>query len=331
VASVLAAAFLAPAGAGLSPSTAFAGTTDAGLDSAGHAGALLPAGGPVQIGGLTLAQVAGNSGLGGRGGDFNGDGRDDIVTFTRGSAADVYVALSNGSGFVGTGVKWHDYFAVGDEIPAVGDFNGDGRDDIVTFTRGPAADVYVALSTGSSFTGTGWKWHDYFAAGDEIPAVGDFNGDGRDDIVTFTRGPAADVYVALSTGSGFVGTGVKWHDYFAAGSEIPAVGDFNGDGRDDIVTFTRGSAADVYVALSTGSNFTGTGWKWHDYFAVGSEIPGTGDFNGDGRDDIVTFTRGPAADVYVALSTGSSFTGTGWKWHDYFAAGSEIPRPGLIW
>ena len=28
-----------------------------------------------------------------------------------------------------------------------GDFNGDGRDDIVTFTRGPAADVYVACRT----------------------------------------------------------------------------------------------------------------------------------------------------------------------------------------
>ena len=212
-----------------------------------------------------------------------------------------------------------------------GDFNGDGRDDIVTFTRGAAADVYVALSTGSSFTGTGSKWHDYFAAGTETPLVGDFNGDGRDDIATFTRGAAADVYVALSTGYSFVGTGAKWHNYFAAGSETPAVGDFNGDGRDDIATFTRGAAADVYVALSTGSSFTGTGVKWHDYFAAGSEIPAIGDFNGDGRDDIATFTRGAAADVYVALSTGYSFTGTGVKWHNYFAYGSEIPQPGILW
>ncbi|MFG1609483.1 FG-GAP repeat domain-containing protein [Actinoplanes sp. NPDC049265] len=264
-------------------------------------------------------------------GDFNGDGRDDIATFTRGAAADVYVALSTGSSFVGTGWKWHNHFAVGNEIPAVGDFNGDGRDDIATFTRGTAADVYVALSTGSSFSGTGWKWHNYFAVGNEIPAVGDFNGDGRDDIATFTRGASADVYVALSTGSSFSGTGWKWHNYFAAGTELPTVGDFNRDGRADIVTFTRGAAADVYVALSTGSSFSGTGWKWHNYFAVGSEIPGTGDFDGDRRADIVTFTRGAAADVYVARSTGSSFSGTGWKWHNYFAVGSEIPQPGVLW
>jgi len=264
-------------------------------------------------------------------GDFNGDGKDDIATFTKGPAADVYVALSTGSSFSGTGWKWHDFFAVGSETPAVGDFNGDGKDDIATFTRGAAADVYVALSTGSSFSGTGWKWHDYFAVGSETPAVGDFNGDGKDDIVTFTRGPAADVYVALSTGSSFSGTGVKWHDYFAVGSELASVGDFNGDRKDDIVTFTRGAPADVYVALSRGSYFAGTGVKWHDYFAVGDEIPGTGDFTGDGRDDIATFTRGAAADVYVARSTGAAFFGTGVKWHDFFAVGSEIPQPGILW
>ncbi len=270
-------------------------------------------------------------GLSGVAGDFNGDGRDDIVTFTRGPAADVFVALSTASSFSGTGVKWHDHFAVGTETPLVGDFNGDGRDDIATFTRGAAADVYVALSTGSSFAGTGVKWHDFFAVGAETPAVGDFNGDGRDDIVTFTRGAAADGYVALSTGASFAGTGVKWHDHFAVGSELASVGDFDRDGRDDIVTFTRGAAADVYVALSRGSSFAGTGVKWHGYFAAGTEIPGTGDFTGDGRDDIVTFTRGAAADVYVARSTGRRFVGTGVKWHDYFAVGAEIPQPGILW
>jgi hypothetical protein len=52
-------------------------------------------------------------------------------------------------------------------VPAVGDFNGDGRDDVVTFTRDNTADAYVALSIGSSF-GPGVKWHDFFAANDEV-------------------------------------------------------------------------------------------------------------------------------------------------------------------
>ncbi|HZM84211.1 MAG TPA: FG-GAP-like repeat-containing protein [Candidatus Limnocylindrales bacterium] len=210
------------------------------------------------------------------------------------------------------------------------DVNGDGRADIITFTRGTAADVYVATSTGARFAGDGLKWHDHFAVGGEVPLAGDFNGDGRADIATFTRGTAADVYVSLSNGSRFVQDGWKWHDHFAVGNEIPAVGDVNGDGRDDIITFTRGSAADVYVSLSNGSRFVQDAWKWHDHFAVGAEIPGVGDVNADGRADIITFTRGSLSDVYVARSTGSGFTGDGVKWHDHFAVGSELPAPGVV-
>ncbi|GLY91910.1 DUF2961 domain-containing protein [Actinoallomurus iriomotensis] len=262
-------------------------------------------------------------------GDFNGDGKDDIVTFTRGTNGQVWVALSNGSGF-GTATVWHDHFAINDEIPAVGDVNGDGKDDIITFTRGDAADVYVSFSDGTKFVQDAWKWHDHFAVGDEIPAVGDVDGDGRADIITFTRGTNADVYVSLSDGTRFVQDAWKWHDHFAVGDEIPAVGDVNGDGKDDIITFTRGDAADVYVSLSDGTKFVQDAWKWHDHFAAGTEVPGIGDFDGDGRADAVTFTRGTAADVYVSLSDGTRFVQDGWKWHDHFAADDEWPQPSRL-
>jgi hypothetical protein len=258
--------------------------------------------------------------------DFNGDGKDDIITFNQGTLGDVYVALSNGSGFAGTSVKWHDWFAPGGETPLTGDFNGDGKDDIVTFTHGSLNDVYVALSNGSAF-GAGVKWHDFFGLGGEVPAVGDVNGDGKDDIITFTRNNLADVYVALSTGTSFAAS-VKWHDYFGLAGEVPGVGDVNGDGKADIVVFTNNAAADVYVALSNGSGFTGTTVKWHEFFSVGGESPRIGDFNGDGKADIATFTNNAAADVYVALSNGSAFTGTTVKWNDFFALGGEFPYTG---
>jgi hypothetical protein len=83
------------------------------------------------------------------------------------------------------------------------------------------------------------------------------------------------------------------------------------------------------VSLSDGGRFVQNAWKWHDFFAVDSELPGLGDVNGDGRADIVTFTGGTAADAFVATSTGSAFQGTTVKWHDDFGTTGEIPRPTL--
>ncbi|MEV0274744.1 DUF2961 domain-containing protein [Hamadaea sp. NPDC050747] len=260
-------------------------------------------------------------------GDVDGDGLADIVTFTRGTAADVYVALSSGTSF-GPGTKWHDWFAVDQEIPAIGDVNGDGLADIITFTRGTSADVYVALSNGTSF-GPGIKWHDNFAVGAETPRVGDVNGDGLDDIVTFTGGTAADAYVALSDGTRFVQNGWKWSDQIAPDDQLPTLADVDGDGRDDVVAFTRGTTADVVVWRSTGSSF-GSAVRWHDTFAYGAELPGAGDFDGDGRADVVTFTGGSAADAFVALSDGTRFVQNGWKWSDQIAPGTDLPRPTAV-
>ncbi|WP_405098090.1 N-acetylmuramoyl-L-alanine amidase [Micromonospora sp. NBC_01412] len=256
--------------------------------------------------------------------DFTGDGRDDVVAFTQGSLNDVYVSSSTGSSFAGTSVKWNDFFGLNGETLLSGDFNGDGKDDIVAFTHGTLGDVYVSLSTGTTFANS-TKWHDWFAPGAEVPAVGDVNGDGKDDIITFTHDAAGDVYVALSTGTSF-GPGVKWHEFFSIAGEYPAAGDINGDGKDDIITFTQGpaSAADVIVALSNGTGF-GQPQKWHDLFAVGTEQPRVGDINGDGKDDIVTFTCNADADVYAAVSNGTGFVGTTVKWNDFFCITGEFP------
>jgi hypothetical protein len=241
-------------------------------------------------------------------GDFNGDGRTDMSAFGRSTNGDVFVALSDGVLF-GVGALWHGDFSFGNELPRIGDFNGDGFDDIATFTQGTTGDVWVALSNGASLFGYSSVWHDSFAFGTEVPEIGDFNGDGFDDIVTFLRGSSGDVIVSLSNGSTF-SQSYHWHYDFAFGTAIPKVGDFNADGKDDVAYFTRGSTGDVYVALSTGSAF-GPAAKWHDYFAVNAEIPEIGDVDGDGRADILAFSKAGEGKVFVAQSTGSAF-GFGW-------------------
>jgi hypothetical protein len=141
--------------------------------------------------------------------DFNGDGKDDAITFNQ--AGQGVVALSGGSSFGAAGI-WGNVFTWG-EIPAVGDFNGDGKDDVITFNQ--AGQGVVIPSTGSSF-GTAGIWGNVFTWG-EIPAVGDFNGDGKDDAITFNQ--AGQGVVTLSSGSSFGAAGI-WGNVFTWG-EIP--------------------------------------------------------------------------------------------------------------
>jgi hypothetical protein len=278
-------------------------------------------------------------------GDVNGDGRDDVVAFVRTNNAfndsDVWVGLSTGTAFSAP-QKWQDYFCTLEEICAVGDMNADGRADLVTFVRSSGtandSDVYVALSTGTSFSPS-QKWHDYFCTLQEICAVGDVNGDGTSDVVAFVRtnfgGNDSDVWVSLSTGTTLT-PAQKWQDYFCTLEEICAVGDVDGDGKADGVTFVRNSgrpnADDIYVTLSTGVIFRPV-QKWHETFCVLQESCALGDFNGDGRDDAVAFVRVRSLnsdDVYVALSNGSQFLGTGVPWSGFFCTGQQICKLGDV-
>lgn len=222
------------------------------------------------------------------------------------------------SKFASAKTKWHDWFAPYNETPLLGDFNADGRVDIVTFVMDAGADVWVSLSTGSSFAASS-VWHGNFGLPGQQVRVGDFNADGRDDIVVALMNNAGQVNVALSSGAGF-GNAVNWNGHVLSG-EIFLTGDFNGDRKDDIVIFTKGSTNDALVQLSNGSSFGGAA-LWHGNIASGSKVPLIGDVNGDGFDDVVVFAMDSTADVHVALSNGSSF-GALTLWNGWFGLPGE--------
>jgi uncharacterized protein (TIGR03437 family) len=258
-------------------------------------------------------------------GDFNGDGKDDICVFNK-TDGSVYVALSDGAKFNGSGAaaRWISGFSQGNEVPLVGDFNGDGKDDVVTLVQSTktgteAFEVYVALSTGTKF-GPETKWHDNFSQTNDRVAIGDFNGDGKDDLLAVVGN--GQVYVAPSDGTRF-GIATVWFQFASQGTSPRIVGDFNGDGLDDLATFSL-NIGDVNVVISSSSNFLSRP-TWAGDFANGTELPLAGDFNGDGRADAIVFTRGNSHDVFVSLSDGAKLIEPREKWHDQFAVGTETP------
>ena len=233
------------------------------------------------------------------------------------------------AGSFGPAQSWIANFCWTNQVPVVGDFDGDGWDDIATFLRdaypGQNGDVYVALNRSGQFVFSG-LWQGNFGVGSEIPAAGDFDGDGRDDVLVFVPG-TGKVWVALSSGNSFCGSREWWNTttygpFFYTG-ELPMVGDVNGDGRADIVTFSRLTKS-VYVGLSTGTNFVNAG-LWQADFCPGAGEPRVGDVNGDGKADVVCFVRDSRTgldlgNVEVALSTGTNFAYQALRyWHQHFA------------
>jgi hypothetical protein len=206
-------------------------------------------------------------------GDFNGDGRDDILVMANTSGSAV-VYLSNANGF-SAGVLWTAHATNGGRW-VVGDFNGDGRDDILR-RRNSGGGAEVLLSHGSGFGQPGlWTLHAFQADG---WYAGDFNADGRTDILrsTTSKGGAE---VLLSSGSGF-GQPASWTT--AAHNGRWWVGDFNGDGIDDLGRATRVDGG-AEMLLSRGTKFmspyvhTSYGHSGYGWFV--------GDFNGDRIDDL---------------------------------------------
>ena len=251
-------------------------------------------------------------------GDFDGDRDTDIVTFTRQNplaTGDVYVALSEGTRF-GPATKWHDWFAVStDEQVVIGDYDGDGKDDIATWLGTTTRQVYVALSTGRGMSRETVWTNSIGVSPADILEAGDVNGDTMDDLVLFVR-TRGQVYVALSDGTTFRPP-TLWHGFFAISThERPRVADVDGDGRADIATFATDSPTafgDVYVALSDGARFVdrdavpNSSTKWQDWFAIRqSEQIRIGDHNGDGKDDFFTFLPLPWGQCYTSLSLGNA-------------------------
>ncbi|HKR48553.1 MAG TPA: VCBS repeat-containing protein [Pseudonocardiaceae bacterium] len=184
-------------------------------------------------------------------GDFNGDGRSDVLVHS-GNSIQVFSSTGSGLDLSFSAVErvpgsWQ--FQPGDQFH-VGDFNGDGKDEVVVFNGSDWVMPYLGLLADDGAGGLqliarydgdipGWGG---LAAGDQL-FVGDFSGEGHDDLYIFNGADWSMSYIGMfqSTGSDLTLTHRYDGDIPGWGGLTPGdqliVGDFDGDGRDDLFIF----------------------------------------------------------------------------------------------
>jgi hypothetical protein len=242
--------------------------------------------------------------------DFNGDGKLDLATAQPDSST-ITVLLGRGSGAFGVSQPLSG--GTSSASLASGDFNGDGKLDIATsFPALSSTNIQPAVSVlFGNGNGTFQDRVDYpgvTKSGTYSVALGDLNGDGKLDLVLNSGVDSAAVVVLLGNGNGTFAN-AKGFGIGQGAEGVPhgiVIGDFNGDGKLDVLALTggqnNGPHSIIFLAGNGDGSFGGQqGFDLPANSSFGYAIV-AGDFNRDGKLDfaVTNFANGM---VSVFLNT----------------------------
>lgn len=249
-------------------------------------------------------------------GDFDGDGRDDLLCHDIASGAMWVDFADSSSHFTGTDFPApYTWCNLDTEQLRIGDFDGDGADDLLCHDHndgGLAVDLSSGTTSGT-FTGIDVTPPSAWCSGNyERLHIGRFDANTSDDLLCHDfRAGTRSVDLAGTVASGlFAGTNSTASNWCNGNGQRLFVANVDGAGGDDLVCH---DSDDGKVYVDTGSfgstNWTGAANGWCTSVYERIKI---GDVNDDGKDDLVCFDL-VAGSRLVDYSSAGQFTGTDWS------------------
>jgi hypothetical protein len=241
-------------------------------------------------------------------GDFNGDGRVDLLWHNNDGTVTDWLGQPNG-GFVSNAFyvtpnsSWH--------VIGTGDFNGDGHDDLLWQSTDGTITNWLGQADGGFVSNAYYvrpdsSWH--------VTDTGDFNGDGISDLlwrnddgtITDWLGQADGTF----TSNAFYATpDSSWH--------VAAIGDFNGDSISDLLWQNTDGTITDWLGHADGTFTSNPVYlkadsSWH--------LVGTGDFDGNAIDDLLWQNNDGTVTDWFGQTDGNfvgnpSYLNPGSSWH----------------
>lgn len=222
------------------------------------------------------------SGAGGRAtiGDFNSDGRPDIVLYNATTRQTAIWFLNNN---IYIGSAFGPLLTSGWSLKGQADFNRDGHPDFALFNSLTEQTVLWYL-LGPTFIGGAYG--PTLPNGWDLVGAADFNGDNKPDYVLYNAGTHQTAVWYLNNNV-YIGGG--YGPTLPMGWTLVGVADFDGDGHPDYLLFHPTSG---YTAIWYLSGTTVVGGAWGPTLPSSNwAVLGTADFNGDGKPDYLLYNR----------------------------------------
>ena len=214
--------------------------------------------------------------------DFDGDGKADIL-WRNISTGENYIWLMNGLSTASQGsVNFVDP-ASGWQVQGVGDFDGDGKADIL-WRNTSTGENYIYLMNGLTIARPG-SINSVSDQAWQVKGIGDFDGDGKADIL-WRNSSTGENYIWLMNGLSTASQGsVNFVDP-ASGWQVKGIGDFDGDGKADIV-WRNSTSGENYLYPMDGTTIKPTRGSFRTVADLAWQIVAVGDYDGDGKADVL--------------------------------------------
>jgi hypothetical protein len=183
-------------------------------------------------------------------GDFNGDGRDDMLLRHTSGTLTNWLGTANGSFADNWGTfnlplpnEW--------QVAGTGDFNGDGLDDMLL--RHTSGTLTNWLGTANGSFADNWSVFNVpLPTSWQVAGIGDFNGDGLDDMLLRHDSGTLTNWLGTANGS-FADNWSVFNLPLPNEWQVEIIGDFNGDGRDDMLLRHNSGTLTNWLGTANGS------------------------------------------------------------------------------